>query len=288
MEIKDLAGLSEPLKKIIEVISSGIGTLYRPRQIRKEADANAYRKEQETIAEAKRIEIEGNAKIDLLERAKRRLVYREFQRQENIEEIAEKAIVLIDQKDVSPDKVDDDWITRFFQYAQDISTEQAREIWSRVLAKEVEQPNTISLRCLDNLKNISNKEAKLFSTLCQMLSNGNHVFYPSNSELHFEILGLNFAHIEILRDAGLIKPHHLNMINFTKESENQVLAIGRTNYLVCTKNEYGLGLIKYHQLTNVGKEIFSIMDIEPREEYFEKIIEHLKQDFDIKPWNNSG
>ena len=32
----------KPLEKLIEVVSNGIGTLYRPRKIRKEADAQAY------------------------------------------------------------------------------------------------------------------------------------------------------------------------------------------------------------------------------------------------------
>ena len=42
MEITDLAGLSEPLKRLIEVISSGIGNVYKPYLIRKTADAKAY------------------------------------------------------------------------------------------------------------------------------------------------------------------------------------------------------------------------------------------------------
>ena len=32
----------KPLEKLIEVVSNGIGTLYRPRKIRKEAEAQAY------------------------------------------------------------------------------------------------------------------------------------------------------------------------------------------------------------------------------------------------------
>ena len=42
MEIKDLAGLSEPLKKFIEVVSQGVGALSKPYLIRKTADAKAY------------------------------------------------------------------------------------------------------------------------------------------------------------------------------------------------------------------------------------------------------
>jgi hypothetical protein len=41
-EIKDLAGLEKPLTKLLEVISAGMGIVYKPRSIRKEADAKAY------------------------------------------------------------------------------------------------------------------------------------------------------------------------------------------------------------------------------------------------------
>ena len=34
MDIKDLAGLSQPLTKLIEVLSSGMGAIYRPIGIR--------------------------------------------------------------------------------------------------------------------------------------------------------------------------------------------------------------------------------------------------------------
>lgn len=50
MEIKDLAGLSKPLKKLIEVVSAGVGGLSKPYLIRKNADAKAY--EIKVIAQA--------------------------------------------------------------------------------------------------------------------------------------------------------------------------------------------------------------------------------------------
>ena len=50
MEIKDLTGLSEPLKKLIEVASQGIGALSKPYLIKKTADAKDY--EIKVIAEA--------------------------------------------------------------------------------------------------------------------------------------------------------------------------------------------------------------------------------------------
>src|SRR5215216_5224189 len=42
MDIKDLAGLSEPLKRLIEVTAEGIGAISHPLLVRRNADAKAY------------------------------------------------------------------------------------------------------------------------------------------------------------------------------------------------------------------------------------------------------
>jgi hypothetical protein len=63
MEIKDLAGLSDPLKKLIEVISTGVGALSKPYLVRKTADAKAY--EIKIIAQASKITSTIYRKLDL-------------------------------------------------------------------------------------------------------------------------------------------------------------------------------------------------------------------------------
>jgi hypothetical protein len=50
MDITDLAGLSEPLKRLIEVVSSGIGNVSKPYLIRKTSEAKAF--EIKTISKA--------------------------------------------------------------------------------------------------------------------------------------------------------------------------------------------------------------------------------------------
>jgi hypothetical protein len=42
MEIKDLAGLSKPLTRLIEVISKGVGSVTAPYLTRKNAEAKAH------------------------------------------------------------------------------------------------------------------------------------------------------------------------------------------------------------------------------------------------------
>ena len=104
LEIKDLAGLSQPITKLIEVVSSAIGTGYRPRAIRNEADAKAYEilalSRAEAEADRERCDIKLRSALarpeeitrenpEIAARAKQRLLMREIEGQQNIEAIAE-------------------------------------------------------------------------------------------------------------------------------------------------------------------------------------------------------
>ena len=77
----------KPFEKLIDVVSKGIGTLYRPRQIIKEADARAY--EIKVIEEAKSLAASEAKLIESVtdERIAQRLVAKEKRRQENIDSV---------------------------------------------------------------------------------------------------------------------------------------------------------------------------------------------------------
>ena len=102
------------LKKLIEVVSSGIGTLYRPRSIRRDADAQAYaikvvgKAQAEADAEARLIEVETDDRIC------RRIAAKEVRRQDNIDTVIEIAAENLDGQEVSDNPVDIDWAARFF------------------------------------------------------------------------------------------------------------------------------------------------------------------------------
>ncbi|EMI23287.1 DUF2806 domain-containing protein [Rhodopirellula europaea] len=188
MEIKDLAGLSEPLTRLIEVISKGVGAVTQPYLIRKVADARAH--EIRTIAEAlgdvsqeqnlpvvyKDGAIEVWQKPDdqtlILEsrtrdeRSDLRIEYQERKRQSNVEHITSVAAAELCQEETVPDeKPDDDWVTRFFSNAEDVSSAEMQDLWGRILAGEITRPGSYSLRTLDFVRNLSKSDAELLENL---------------------------------------------------------------------------------------------------------------------------
>ncbi len=71
----------------------------------------------------------------------------------------------ISDEEISDKSIDDDFFERWRREAKVIGREDIQRLWGRLLAEEIKEPGTISLRVLDVLKNISSAEAKLFQKM---------------------------------------------------------------------------------------------------------------------------
>ena len=219
LELKDLAGFSEPAKKLLEMIQAAFGAAYKPRSIKSEADARAYERLAiaKADAEAERIKkfAEANTILglahqlddgsgELINRAKVRLAQREIEGQKNVESIIDKSILALPSS-VSPEPVNPDWRRKFFIEAENICAEDLQELWGRVLAGELARPGTFSLRTLEALKHISQDEAEGFRVLCSLAMEYGWVAIPGH-DLNSALtdFGIDYNRILALRDAGLL------------------------------------------------------------------------------------
>ena len=66
------------------------------------------------------------------------------------------------EEEVADESVDPDWFTRWRREACTVGNPEMRQLWGRILAEEIKSPQTISLKTLDILKNISKADAELF------------------------------------------------------------------------------------------------------------------------------
>src|SRR5690554_2188339 len=171
----------KPIEKLIEVISNGIGTLYKPRSIRKKADAKAYEIGIIEDAKSKAIAAGKEEEAETYLRIQERLLFKETERQKNIDKIAEKAANQLQQEQsVSEEPVNKDWSKRFFNIAEDVSDEEMQEIWARILTGEIKKPNSYSLRTLELLKNLSKTEADTFMKFANLAIHSNGVSFILN------------------------------------------------------------------------------------------------------------
>lgn len=185
MEIKDLAGLSEPLTKLIDVIANGCKWIAEPYQIKRIADANAYASSVQSKEDFKQ-----GLRNSLLEYTQRSMLsFRENKQIENLANIinfAGQELQAIDKINDTP--VSPEWSIRFFDYAQNICDEDIQIIWGKILAQETSSPGKFFKRTLDILHNIEPFEAKWFTELCQFVLNNTFIHNDVVSSKLFKAL----------------------------------------------------------------------------------------------------
>lgn len=278
MQIKDFAGLSEPLTKLVESVSSAVGVIYEPRRIRKRAEAEA----DAMIALA-----EGEIQVEELKRrAEERVNYIELRRQRNVERIfAQAAEELPPSVDKRP--ADEDWVAQFFNLSQDVGDEEMQTLWARILAGEVARPGKYSLRTLQAVKLLSKEDARLFSQYCSYVWQpaGGALCRYTNNETNEYLAG---------KGVGLVERQHLQNLNLvysgglmtgsgaqtaisSRAEPFEVTYFGHKYLIRQSLGPKESALVHPEFLTDVGSQLFPISGAVPDEKYLRVLIESLKK-----------
>ena len=208
--------LVSPTEKLTNSVKNAIGIMYEPRHIKKMADAKAY--EINTIGKALRenndviITYEKGSIIDSLpefeEFAKRtqyRLLSRELKNQYNIESIIGYAYEDLETESQTTDEdIDEDWIIRLFNIAKDVSNEDMQFVWGKILAGEIKCPGSFSLRTLDVVRNLSQKEAKTFQKILPLIIVNDEDYFIISKASIYEKYGVTYDDIMLLDECGLV------------------------------------------------------------------------------------
>lgn len=153
----DGAGVAKPLNTLVRRFSDAIAGSFRPRQIRRVAQAEA---DAAKIREESALEIRA-----MRERADRRADEENLRHQQNMETIAGKATDHLND-DANPEAVDEDWFASFFDKARLVSDDQIQDVWARILAGEANRSGSFSKRVLSTVADMSREDAELFTKLC--------------------------------------------------------------------------------------------------------------------------
>lgn len=176
--VEIMKAIMSPTTKLIDAVAGAIGKAYEPTHTKRMATARAFEIEEigRVLRENADIPIEyvrGNISADtkdfdeFVKRSQSRLAFQELQKQNNIESVTQKAYRFLESEKVcSQEPVDQDWMIRFFNSVEDISSKEMQQLWAKILAGEVRQPKSFSLRTLETLRNITQEEAKLFESIC--------------------------------------------------------------------------------------------------------------------------
>lgn len=327
MPLKDILGIGKvlPMDKLLKVVSNSVGRLSKSYFDKKDIDSKAYEIKKLAEARAEEMKIISSAVKDnfeitggieykkqsltisspksndnledssvlvppsLEERTEKRIDYQEAKKQLNIESVtAFAAEELKNEKEVTDEPIDEDWTTRFFNIAEDISNEEMQALWGRILAGEIKKPKTYSLRTLEVLKNLSKKEAEVFLKFARLHIQSSGVSFILNfkgEKLLENKYKLNFNDRLLLEELGFLTANDLEF-KILKTGEVIVdIYFKLGNILVAIKKptnqpEQQLQVLVF---TKIGQELLKLVSDTPDLDYAQLLASKLrKEGFEIK------
>lgn len=321
MKMNDIFGLGKilPIEKLIEVVSSVTGRLSKPYFDRKDIDTKAYEIKKLAEARAEEMKIISNAvkenflstggieynesglaiispkelpnSIDFVElsepsledRVQNRIDFKEAKKQLNLESItAHAAEQLISVPPITDEPIDEDWKTRFFNIAEEVSNEEMQALWGRILAGEIKKPKSYSLRTLELLRNLSKEEAYCFTKFGQLAIKSQNISFIinfNNEKLLKEKYKLRFEERLLLEELGLLTANDLQfIISETKNNPTQIVfKIGDKCVVANKEANIPQQQIPALVFTKIGQELLQLIDANPEDDYIQLLTSKIRQ-----------
>lgn len=256
MNVNDLIPfLSENIGSLLSAVGSAAGAIFTVIFLRKNTAAAEFEK-----IKAGKL---GEVADELLDSGK--MSYTEYYKAKNFLKIAEMAD---DEYSKMPhgertSPYDFDWFIRFYEAAGSISNEQMQSIWAKILAGEINKPDTYSLRTIDLLRTISQKEANLFKRICShCVCKSSELFLPRYDK-YLEACQITLSEVLYLSELGLINSD--SELVYRIPIDSSICLLFENNALVITASSKD-GQNKYiaipeFKFTTVGNELASLLDI---------------------------
>lgn len=266
----NLGDVSKPADTLIKKVSKAVGGIFEPYQIKRIAKA-----------EAEAAVIKAQAEIQITElhrRAMHRFIEEEAQKQKNIEDITNQAIPLL-AENTDAEKMDDDWVTNFFDKSRIVSDKEMQGLWAHVLAGEANAPGTYSKRTVNYLGDLDKVDADLFTKLCGFgwqIGSVVPLIFDVQAKI-YEEHGITFNALSHLESIGLIQFNHLSGFRRLKLPKKfYVLYYGQPLQLEMSKDEGNELELGHVLLTKVGQELAPICGSEPIDGFIEFVKEKWK------------
>jgi uncharacterized repeat protein (TIGR03899 family) len=237
-----------------------------------------------------------NSDNSILARAQTRQDLLLIKRQQNIETILALAMEFC--PDVASNKQpDSDWVEHFIALCEDTSNESMQMLWAKILTGETLNPGTFSIKSLQTLKYMTQREADALQK-CVSLSSFN-----AKDDSHFILLGFykKPSLFDLLRKGnkvslnlgktGISFPDILTLMDvnllYRKEIESAILKAGQELTLCFLSQKVTLKakssdlVLSYYKFTQTGDELSKLINIPVNKAYKQLINTALEGEFDL-------
>lgn len=194
-----------------------------------------------------------------------KMTYTEYYKANNFLKIAEKADKEYSKQhhsETTAAEYNFDWFVIFYEAVGNISDEQMQSIWAKILAGEMNKPNSYSLRTIEVLKNISQQEANLFEKICShCICSGQHLFLP-HYDKYLEQCQISFEEVLYLSELGLISSDSMLVLKIPVDLTPNILFINKELLITAsTSNENNkIFEIRQFPMTAVGMELAILVE----------------------------
>lgn len=269
-----IAFLSSGLKTMSSAVGPVAGALFTAIFLRHNTKTDEFEK----IKAGKFKEVADN----LL--ASGKMTYTEYYKASNFLTVAQKADQYYQEQPRSDEQgtYDFDWFVRFFEAAGNVSDDTMQNLWAKILAGEIAQPSTFSLKTIDVVRNLSKKDAELFIKICShsFVSSGTNCFLPNEDE-YLETVGITYADIMKLSEIGLMFNDELISLSMSISSEPRILVNSHSLIMVMASSsgKPEEANIRQYPFTEVGNEVSTLISKSASDEDFLKygeILSHNK------------
>ena len=134
-------------------------------------------------------------------------------------------------------------------------------IWGKILAQEVVEPGSFSLRTLEVVRNLNKLEEEVFHKVAAVtLKSGKQYFLPANLDLTAKY-GVDFASLLMLQECGLLQSFEALPLNVSLGREGIVGLENNGNIIVIKRNGSSKSLFSFnaYKFTKAGQELLRVL-----------------------------
>lgn len=213
--------------------------------------------EEETPTEAKTLTVVDK---ELSERAAKRLVASEVNKQKNMEDVIQRADEMLQKEpkvESTSEESDQGWVEDCLDGAGKAYNDELKDYWAKLLAGEIRNPGKYSKRITNFMKTISQKDAEKIKNICP------YVMYDLKGDaviLRYDDEKVSYEDISFLAELRLIDSSSFVVKKYKFDNGKGKAFLFKKNigYLLkIEKREYSLPIYAFTQL---GKEVLTIID----------------------------